>query len=93
MGGGRQLYSLIPKEAAPPLRTPLKGSPLSHDYVVPALPEGEPSLTLPGDAFMANPWSRLHGGKASLDPPPYPLPCTYYAKEGSRPAWEGDGFI
>ena len=29
------------------MTTPLKDSPLSHDYVVPALPEGEPSLASP----------------------------------------------
>ena len=56
MRGGRQLYSLIPKGAAPPLATPLKGSPLSHDYVVPALPEGEPSLTCQrGSVIKPNP--------------------------------------
>ena len=47
-GRGRPIYNLIPKGGvSPPLTTPLKDSPLSHDYVVPALPEGEPSLASP----------------------------------------------
>ena len=47
-GRGIPIYNLIPKGGvSPPLTTPLKDSPLSHDYVVPALPEGEPSLASP----------------------------------------------
>ena len=41
------IYNLIPKGASAPFENPFKGYPLSHDYVVTALPKGEPSLASP----------------------------------------------
>ena len=86
-GRGRQLYSLIPKGAAPPLRTPLKGSPLSHDYVVPALPEGEPSLTCQrGSVIKPNPVTPFAWG-SFLKPTPWSrLPARALVASGDRSA-------
>ena len=63
-------YNLIPKGAHAPFGNPLEGLPSQSALCAASSPIGRAKSRLPGDAFMANPWSRLHGGEASLDPPP-----------------------
>ena len=69
------------------MRTPLKGSPLSHDYVVPALPEGEPSLPCQrGSVIKPNPVTPFGWG-SFLKPTPWSrLPARALVASGDRSA-------
>ena len=88
-------YNLIPKGGAiaPPFGTPHFKGTLSVSAMRCQLSHRESQVSPARGCFYGEPLVSPTRWEGFIRPTPCPLPCTYYAKEGSRPAWEGETII